>query len=75
MNTAEVLPTEDQLRAWDWLAEVKAQERTVLWLSRKTATHYKAAYRYAWGEVRPPIEFLRAAAAALGVTEVLQETT
>ena len=75
MSTAEVLPTPERLRDWDWLAELKGQERSVLWLSRRTGAHYKAVYRYAWGHAQPPIAWLLAAAAALGVTEVLQETT
>lgn len=75
MSTAEVLPTPERLRGWDWLAELKGQERSVLWLSRQTDTHYKRVYRYAWGDYQPPIAWLLAAAAALGVTEVLQETT
>lgn len=56
---------DDQLREWDWIADLNAQERNVMWLSRRTKAHYKAVYRYKWGQAEPPIEWLREAYAVL----------
>ena len=64
----EVLPTDDELRAWDWLADLRADDRHLMWLSRKTETHYMAVYRYSWGHQEPPIEWLRKVAHLLGRT-------
>lgn len=60
--------TDDELRAWDWPAELRRQDRTVIWLARRTGTAYRTAYRYRAGDQPPTIEFLRSAAAILGVS-------
>jgi hypothetical protein len=54
-------PTEDQLRAWDWRAELAAQERTYTWLARHTDRAAQTVYQYRSGQTRPSIEWLRAA--------------
>lgn len=64
MDTAEVLPTDEDLRAWDWLKTLKEQDRSVIWLARKTDTVYHRVYRYGYGQTTP-IEWLRKAAAVL----------
>ena len=66
MSFPEVPQTDVDLRGWDWHRELQRQERGIPWLARKTDTHYKAIYRYKWGHAVPPIEWLRAAALALG---------
>jgi hypothetical protein len=57
MNTSEVLPTLEALRAWDWFAELKRQDRPLTWLARKTGTHYQTVYRYGAG-AHTPAEWL-----------------
>lgn len=49
----------EALRAWDWLADLKAQERTIPWLARKTGKSQRSVYSYKYGEARPSIEWLR----------------
>lgn len=69
MTTEEVgrtEPTDGELRAWDWHAELMRQERTVPWLARQTKAHYRAIYRYADGTLVAPLDWLRAAAQVLG---------
>lgn len=66
MQTAEDLPTEAELREWDWQAELKRQERSALWLARQTNTHYKAVDRYKWGYQQPPLAWLQKVARVLG---------
>lgn len=52
---------EQQLRAWDWRADLKADERSIPWLARKTGTSQRTVYSYAYGEVRAPLPWLREA--------------
>jgi hypothetical protein len=52
---------ENQLRAWDWRADLKADERSIPWLARKTGAPQRTVYAYAYGEVRPPLSWLREA--------------
>lgn len=65
MQQPEVL-TDDDLRSWDWRAELKAQERGIPWLARRTNRAQNTVYLYAWGKVTPPIEWLRSVAEVLG---------
>lgn len=57
--------TDDELRAWDWKAALKAEERGIPWLARRTGRAQHTVYRYSWGTLPTPIEWLRAAAAVL----------
>lgn len=59
--------TEDQLREWDWRAELERQERKATWLARHTDRAAVTVYRYSDGTLTPPVEWLRAAARLLGV--------
>lgn len=67
MTTAEDLQDDEaELRAWDWRADLKTQERGIPWLARQTNRQQNTVYKYAWGQLRPSIEWLRDAAAVLG---------
>lgn len=65
MQTAEELQ-EAELRAWDWYAELKRQERAIPWLARQTNRQQNTVYKIKWGEVRPSLEWLRDVARVLG---------
>lgn len=65
MEQAEV-QQDAELRAWDWRRELIRQERSIPWLARQTHRQQNTVYRYAWGTLRPSIDWLRAAAQALG---------
>lgn len=65
MTTAEDLQDEAALRAWDWRADLKADERTIPWLARRTNRAQRTVYGYSRGEIVPPLEWLRSAAAVL----------
>jgi hypothetical protein len=73
MTTEEVLPEqvttaaeiEAALRAWDWKAELAAQDRTVIWLARRTDRNYQQVYRFARGDQQPDLDWLKAAALVL----------
>lgn len=54
------------LRSWDWRKTMKAQERTVPWLARHTTRSQSTVYKYSYGILTPPVEWLRNAARALG---------
>lgn len=58
-------PTDLELRAWDWRAELRRQERTITWLGRHTNRAARTVYAYAYGERDAPLEWLRAAYALL----------
>jgi hypothetical protein len=58
--------TEAELRGWDWLAELKAQERTIPWLARQTSRGQGTVYLYSWGKRLPSLDWLRSAARVLG---------
>jgi len=57
------------LVGWDWRAELARQERSVIWLARRTGRHQQTVYRYAWGLRTAPAEWLAQAAIVLGVME------
>jgi hypothetical protein len=71
MDTTEVRqptassPTDEELRAWDWRAELTLNERSMPWLARHTQRSESAVRKYASGENPTPIQWLRMAAAAL----------
>jgi hypothetical protein len=52
-------------QAWDWRAELRRQDRSLLWLARQTSAHRNTVYRYAWGKRAPSGDWLARAAAAL----------
>ena len=52
---------EAQLRAWDWRADLKADERSIPWLARKTDTPSSTVYSYSNRTHQPPLEWLRTA--------------
>ena len=56
---------EAELRAWDWKAALKADERSIPWLAKRTSKAQRTVYGYSRGELVPPIEWLREAAAVL----------
>lgn len=61
MNTSEVQRFDDlarSLRSWDWLAELQRQERSVMWLARKTERSSRTLYRYSDGTTTPDLEWL-----------------
>lgn len=66
VSSTESVPTNEQLGAWDWRAELVRQERDVMWLARKTGAHYRAAYHWANGERATPPGWLLAAWNVLG---------
>ena len=57
---------ESALRAWDWRAALRAEERSIPWLARQTARSPRTVFAYAEGLRRPPSSWLRAAADVLG---------
>ena len=59
-------PEEAALRAWDWRAALKADERTIPWLAKRTSRAQRTVYGYARGELVAPLDWLREAAAVLG---------
>jgi hypothetical protein len=58
--------TEADLRAWDWRAELRAQERSVPWLARHTHRSDAMVYKYSSGKLPTPVRWLREAARVLG---------
>jgi hypothetical protein len=60
-------PDEATLRSWDWRAELRRQERSVPWLARQTKRAENTVYRYSWGHLPAPVDWLREAARVLGV--------
>jgi hypothetical protein len=65
MTQPEVLPTED-LRAWDWRADLKRDERGIPWLARQTHKSQTTVYSYAYGTRATPIAWLEEVARLLG---------
>jgi hypothetical protein len=59
---------EAALRAWDWRAELTRQERGIPWLARHTDRSQNTVYKYAWGLLKPSVEWLESAARVLGRT-------
>jgi hypothetical protein len=66
MADLRLLRTDDELRAWDWRADLHAMERRIPWLARQTGTPQRTVYSYAYGQRATSIEWLRKAAAVLG---------
>jgi hypothetical protein len=66
MDTPEVRQDVD-LSSWDWMATLKAEERSLRWLARKTGRSGTTLHRYARGTLPTPVGFLRQAAAALKI--------
>ena len=69
MTYTEDLPIpadEAELRAWDWRAALKADERSIPWLAKRTSKSQRTVYGYSRGELVPPLAWLREAAAVLG---------
>jgi hypothetical protein len=72
MDTTEVhdgsasSASEDDLRSWDWRAELKRQERQVTWLARHTDRAATTVHKYASGEIPTPLSWLREAEIVLG---------
>jgi hypothetical protein len=61
MTTPQDLPADEaELRAWDWRTELREQDRTLLWLARRSEVHYQTVYRIARGEQTPTVVQLRA---------------
>jgi hypothetical protein len=58
-------PTDD-LAGWDWLAELRRQERSIPWLARHTDRSQHSVYQYANGNRPTPREWLKVAAIVLG---------
>lgn len=65
MQDTEVVQ-DDDLRSWDWRAALRAEERTIPWLAKRTDRAQRTVYGYAYGTATPPLEWLRAAAIVLG---------
>jgi hypothetical protein len=59
-------PEEADLRSWDWLAALRAEERYIPWLAKRTSRAQRTVYGYARGELVPPLDWLREAAVVLG---------
>lgn len=55
------------LAAWDWKGELKAQERSLEWLARRTDRSLSTVNSYSQGRIVPPASWLEAAAHILGV--------
>lgn len=66
MDLPELLPNDEaELRAWDWRAALKADERSIPWLARRTGKSVRTVYGYSRGEFPIPLSWLRDAAAVL----------
>lgn len=57
------LPSDPPL---DWRAELVRQDRTVLWLARRSGIHYQAMYRIHRGEQAATADQLAAIVQVLG---------
>lgn len=57
--------TDEELRAWDWRAELERQERSIPWLARHTQRSESAVRQYASGVLSAPVKWLRMAAVTL----------
>jgi hypothetical protein len=68
MDMTELQQLEDmeaRLRAWDWMAALKADERSIPWLARKTGKSQRSIYAYSYGQATPSLAWLRDAYRAL----------
>jgi hypothetical protein len=66
MNDLRLLRTDEELLAWDWRADLAADERPLTWLARQTGTPERTVYSYAYGQRTTQLAWLRKAAAVLG---------
>jgi hypothetical protein len=66
MESPVRLQTDDELRSWDWRADLAADERPVTWLARQTETPARTVYSYAYGQRTTSLAWLRRAAQVLG---------
>ena len=66
MDLTKEPQTDVDLASWDWLAELRRQERRIPWLARQTGVAQNTVYRYASGRNQTPISWLREAATVLG---------
>lgn len=66
-QSSQIGPSIDELRRWDWRAELERAERGMTWLARKTERSVSAVYRYSDGSLTPPEAWLREVARLLGV--------
>lgn len=53
--------TDALLRKWDWKADLRADERTFVWLARHTGMSARSVYDYVYGKTDPPVAWLRRA--------------
>jgi hypothetical protein len=47
-----------ELRSWDWLRDLRDDERSISWLARKTGMSTSSVHAYAYGHTTPPLEWL-----------------
>jgi hypothetical protein len=66
MDSPIRLQTDEDLRAWDWRADLRAIERSIAWLARQTGTPERTVYSYVAGQRTTSLGWLRKAAAVLG---------
>ena len=68
VNEEEVLvPMSDtDLASWDWKGALKAEERSLEWLARRTDRSLSAVNKYSAGNRAAPVDWLRLAARVLG---------
>jgi hypothetical protein len=64
-TTEQAETTEAELRAWDWRAELKRQDRSIPWLARQTDRADQTVYQYSSGATRPSLAWLRDVARVL----------
>lgn len=65
MDLTQVPHDDEALLAWDWIADLRADDRTVSWLARKTGRPESTVHSYAQGRHPAPLEWLREAAFVL----------
>lgn len=65
MTTAAAPPTDAELLAWDWRAELRAQGRTIVWLAGRTGRPQNTVYAWAYGNRSAALPWLRLAYAEL----------
>jgi hypothetical protein len=63
MHETEVAqtPTDDELRAWDWNADLARRGAPASWLAAQTDRAVQTVYQYRSGQTRPSLDWLRAA--------------
>jgi hypothetical protein len=66
MTSPVRLQTDEELRSWDWRADLRAIERSAAWLARQTGTPERTVYSYTNGQRTTSLDWLRKAADVLG---------